>query len=309
MTADDKTNTTGRSVHQSVKTLEDAVGTFLADFKNYAQGQKESPYGNTRLANDMHSMLGKLRAAYNAHRGEAKEIPRSPYERKVQQRTGGDGNEIEETHESYGLVQINRSSGGGRMFGSSVEHQNVFSLRILRGARLVRSTGEDFRADGRVPIVDVQLTPAQFVEMITTMNSGDGIPCTLNYVEGVKMDPTPDDAGSELRAMVDLFKDRVADVMAEMHKKDAAVDALLEQKTFTKADKAALRATIHSAVRLLDESAPFILKVFGENVEKAAAKGKLEVEAFIATALHRVGIKAIRDAGGTLLLGEGEDKK
>jgi hypothetical protein len=41
----------------------------------------------------------------------------------------------------------------------------------------------------------------------------------------------------------------------------------------------------------------------------AIEKGKLEVEAFIATALHKVGIRAIRDAGGTLLLGDGEDEK
>jgi hypothetical protein len=66
-------------------------------------------------------------------------------------------------------------------------------------------------------------------------------------------------------------------------------------------------------VSLRDEkdysSAPFVIKVFGEHVEKAAAKGKLEVEAFIATALHKVGIRAIRDAGGTLLLGDGGDEK
>jgi hypothetical protein len=82
---------------------------------------------------------------------------------------------------------------------------------------------------------------------------------------------------------------------------------LLEKKTFTKEDKKQIRGIVNDAARLLSDSAPFVIKTFGEHVEKAAAKGKLEVEAFIATALHKVGVKAIRDAGGTLLLGAGEE--
>jgi len=207
-------------------------------------------------------------------------------------------------------VQISRgSSSGQRLFGSSVMHQHVFTLRVLRGMRVATDHGERFSSDGRVPIVEVALTPAQFVEMITTMNSGEGIPCTIEHVEGVRMDRTPDDAGSELKVMSDLFKERLAGVVKELDAHDASLGTLLEKKTFTKADKEQIRSVVNAAARLLSDSAPFVVKTFGEHVEKAAAKGKLEVEAFIATALHKVGIKAIRDAGGTLLLGSGEDEK
>jgi hypothetical protein len=68
-----------------------------------------------------------------------------------------------------------------------------------------------------------------------------------------------------------------------------------------------IRSVVRAAARLLDDNAPFVIKTFGEHVEKAAAKGKLEVEAFITTALHKIGVKAVRDAGGTLLLGAGEE--
>jgi len=143
--------------------------------------------------------------------------------------------------------------------------------------------------------------------MITTMNSGEGIPCTIENVEGVRMDRTPDDAGSELKVMSDLFKERLAGVVKELNAHDEGLGVLLEKKTFTKEDKKQIRGIVNDAARLLSDSAPFVIKTFGEHVEKAAAKGKLEVEAFIATALHRVGVKAIRDAGGTLLLGAGEE--
>lgn len=310
MTADDK-NPTGRSVHQGTKTLEDAVGTFLADYEDYLVRQKASKYssGVERIAaSDLYPMFGKLKAALRAATGNAEKVPRKEYERKVKRSNYRD--EIEETHESYGLVQISRgSSSGQRLFGSSVVHQNIFTLRILRGMRQATESGEHFRSDGRVPIVEVAMTPAQFVEMITTMNSGEGIPCTIEHVEGVRMDHTPDDAGSELKVMSDLFKERLATVVKELDAHDAALETLLEKKTFTKEDKKQIRSAVNTAARLLSDSAPFVIKVFGEHVEKAAAKGKLEVEAFIATALHKVGIKAIRDAGGTLLLSDGEEKK
>jgi hypothetical protein len=304
-------NKTGRSVHQGIKTLEDAVGTFLADYEDYLVRQKAGKYssGVERIAaSDLYPMFGKLRAAFEASTGNAKRVPRKEYERKVQKSYRGD--EIAETHESYGLVQISRgSSSGQRLFGSSVIHQHVFTLRILRGMRQATDTGEHFRSDGRVPIVEIAMTPAQFVEMITTQNSGEGVPCTIEHVEGVRMDHTPDDAGSELKVMSDLFKERLAGVVKELDAHDASLGTLLEKKTFTKADKEQIRSAVHTAARLLSDSAPFVIKVFGEHVEKAAAKGKLEVEAFIATALHKVGIRAIRDAGGTLLLSDGEDEK
>lgn len=297
-------NPTGRSVHQSIKTLEDAVGTFLADYDDYRARQKDSRYP----ASDLAPMFHKLKAAFQAATGNSEKIPRKDYERKTQRSYHGD--EIEETHESYGLVHISRvSSTPVRLFGSSVEHQNYFSLRIMRGKRIATDHGERFWSDGRVPIVEVALTPAQFVEMITTMNGGEGIPCTIEHVDGVRMDRTPDDAGSELRVMSDLFKERLATVVKELDAHDQGLAELLEKKTFTKEDKKQIRSAVNTAARFLNDSAPFVIKVFGEHVEKAAAKGKLEVEAFIATALHKVGIKAIRDAGGTLLLGAGEDEK
>lgn len=307
---DNETNATGRSVHQSIKTLEDAVGTFLADWDDYRARRKfgKGGGGEERIAaSDLSPMFRKLKAAHDASTGNAKKVPRKEYERKVRQDNCRD--EIEETHESYGLVQFARDySSGQRLFGSSVVHQNIFSLHILRGKRCATDSGERFYSDGRVPIVEVVMTPAQFVEMITTMNSGDGIPCTIKSVEGVRMDYTPDDSGSELKVMSDLFKERLAKTVKDLAEHDAALGSLLDKKTFTKADKDQIRGTVHAAFRLLDDSAPFVVKVFGEHVEKMAAKGKLEVEAFIATALHRVGIRAIHDAGGTLLLGTGEEE-
>ncbi len=305
-----KKNTTGRSVHQSVKPLEDAVASFITDIDARLEQQMRSEKAKDGRSGwysikDVGVPLEKLRAAYLACRGEAPEVPRKPYERKVQRDNVRDV-ELEETHESYGLAQISRVSGNARLFGSSVRHQHFFRFRIHRARRVATPHGEHFYTDHRVPIIEVSLSPAQFVELITTMNIGDGIPCTINEVEGVHMDPTPDDAGSELKLMVEMFEDRIVETVDKLREHDDSLHVLLNKKSFTKEDKAKIHGIVHTARRLLDDSAPFILKVFGEHAEKMVAKGKLEVESFITLALQKAGIKAIRDSGGNLLLGSGD---
>lgn len=121
------------------------------------------------------------------------------------------------------------------------------------------------------------------------------------------MDSVPPDAGSELKVMADTFKHKISRAMAAMHEQEALLATLLQKKTLTSDDKKTIASAIREAVRLLDDAAPFILQTFGENVEKMVAKGRLEVESFIQLALHRVGIKAVHDSNGVLLLGTGQE--
>lgn len=298
---------TGRSVHQNVKTLEEAVATFIADVENRLDERKKSTNTGWYPLTDVERYLDQLKASYAAHRGEAPEVPRKDYERTVQRSVTG-RDEVVEKHESYGLVSINRVSGFRRLFGSSIRHQHFFSIRVMRGQRQAGEWGEHFRTDGRVPIVSFDLSPAQFVELITTQNIGEGVPCTITDVEGVRMDPTPDDAGSELKMMKEQFEARFTDTVASMGKKLKEVDALLEKKSLTKDDKVAIRSILNAGYRMMSDSAPHTLKIFGEHTEKMIAKGKLEVESFIMLAIQKAGIKSIKDSDGRLVLGDGDDE-
>lgn len=286
--------------------LEESVATFIADVEEQLDRQeKDTGHRSHYNLSNIAGPLRKLRAAYQASTGTAPSVPRNPYERKV--RTGaGRENEIEETHESYGLIQINRTqSSGARLFGSSVRHGNYFRLSIFHGKRVMTPFGEHFWEDGRVPIVDVYLSPAQFVEMITAQNIGSGSPCTLSSIGGVPMDPVPDGAGSEIKLTVEMFRERLDETIAKLRTHDRDLHKILEKKTFTKDDKKSIADIVHAARRLMDDSAPYAMKMMGEHTEKLVAKGKMELDSFIQLAINRAGIKAIRDGGGTLILGEG----
>ncbi len=298
----------GRSVHQSIKTLEEAVATFIADMEERLDKmEKDKEHRSWYSLKDVSMPMRKLRAAYEAHTGQAPEVPRAPYERAVKR--DGQESEITETHESYGLVHISRVQGYRRLFGSSVRQQNYFTLRILRGRRVMTTHGEHYWDDHRVPIVEIALSPAQFVEMITSQNLGSGVPCTLLDVEGVPMDQTPDDAGSEIKLIAEMFEDTLVELVDKLREHDKNLGKLLEKKSFNKEDKEQIHGIVHAMRRHIDENAPFVLKMMGEHTEKLMAKGKMEIDAFIQLALTRAGIKSIRDNGGNLVLGDGDGKR
>lgn len=322
---DDKpkpTNPTGRSVHRNQKTLEAAVEGFIADVEATIASKRDLKRKGQDSAASWITLeaviapMYKLQAALDEFRGEARPVPRKPYERTTVKREVH-GKEITESHESYGMVGIHRVSGGGvrghRLFGSAVEHGHFFMLRIMRAKRVVAEFGEQFYSDGRVPIVEIALTAAQFAEMITTLNVGDGVPCTITDVEGVSMDSVPDDAGSELRRFHDDFKEHLTDIVDKLVVAEKTVEEVLAKKSITVADKDVIRRTVHTAVRVLNDHAPFVLKQFSESTEKMIAKGKTEIESFVNLVFQRAGIKAISAAGGIVdaksLLGDGEKKE
>lgn len=241
----------------------------------------------------------QLRAAVEAEDGvDAPE--RQSYARTRTEGLGHD-RETTERHESYGMIQLTRSHGGGRHFGSQIEHGTSFHFIVSRGERQTSSWGERFRAQGRgADIVDFTMTPAQFVDLIGAVGVGGGVPCTLRRVMGVPMDPVPLDAGSEMETAHDELLEAMKQVIERVRGLERELDGTFAK--LTKKDREAAMATVVKLRRFVDDELPFAAKLFGEHKEHAVAKGRAEIDAFIGLALRHAGIKAIRDAGGVLQL-------
>ncbi len=282
----------------SMRTLEEAVARFLKDYETV----KRVP-GFSRKVPDMgavDSLVPQLEAAYTNHMGTTEGPPRGGYSAEPADSPGERG--IKETHESYGMIGISRVAGWSRLFGSHVRHQHFFSMTIRRASRMSSGFGERFFATGRMPIIEVKLSPAQFVELITSMNQGDGVPCTIDSVDGIRMESVPE-SDSEVARISDSFKDEVREVVTTIRESQKGLEEILAKPTISKKDREVIREAHHRALRLLTDSTPFVAKMVQEGVEKLVAKGKLEVEAFLSLAIQRAGIKAIKDSGGNLLFG------
>lgn len=200
---------------------------------------------------------------------------------------------FEEEHPSYGLISLSRVSGTKTLFGSDVEPMAFIRLEIKNGVRGTNNLGlEYYRALRNHPIVSVDLSHAQFAELITTMNSGDGVPCTIARLGHTPVE-SPPMAKSEGRRLREAFLEDVKGTIAALKSSRGVIREMLGKKTLNRSDKAAIDRAITDVIRVFDDRAPFILGLFQEAMEKMAQKTKTEVEAFAQHALTRAGIHSV----------------
>lgn len=83
-------------------------------------------------------------------------------------------------HKSWGMVGLARTYGAEReLFGSDVTNHNTIKLTI-KHAQKHRELGRDWTMGDDI-LCEVELSALQFAELLTNMNVGDGVPCTIRY--------------------------------------------------------------------------------------------------------------------------------
>jgi len=215
-------------------------------------------------------------------------------------------------HPSFGVIGISRIHGErGGFFGSHVKkHHDFISLRISN-ASYRHELGKDWiRADGMLPIIEVELTPAQFAAMLTTMNVGDGVPCTIKFRDGKPTEPVPDDYGAEHERVVEEFRQKIEAKRAEVQPRLARVRELLTKKgTLRVAEKEEILDLVEGLFRDFSRgNADFILEQFERSAEKVVTEAKALVDEFITSTAARLGMKALKERfSAAPMLGDGEE--
>jgi len=151
----------------------------------------------------------------------------------------------------------------------------------MPAVRLPRRTfSDDWYHGGGRQFIEVALTFAQWAEFISTLNVGEGIPCTVNYFNGVTM-PYITPMESKTDEFTAEMREDLAEALASME------EALTEAKTKKQ------REAIEKAIRTLKSGTPFVAKQFEEHVEERLTKAKTEAEAYFGMMVHRAGITAL----------------
>jgi hypothetical protein len=207
-------------------------------------------------------------------------------------------------HESYGMVGFSRISGqSGPMFGSSLPDQGSFiRLRVTR-ARRTHSLGRDWYHGSAKTMLELDLSASQFAELITSMNMGAGVPCTLRFCEGRPMDPCPEEK-LEAEQVREDFKEKTAQVARNMTESKSRIDEILAKKTLTKADREEVEKLLGLVIQDVRSNMPFWLDQFHEATGKIVSAAKAEVDAFMTHALMQAGQKALAEGASKNLLTE-----
>lgn len=203
-------------------------------------------------------------------------------------------NEIVDRHESYGMIGFSRIYGGGkrRLFGSSLrDHGSSMILRIHTAHRK-HGLSED-RAFADDTLIEIELSSAQFATLLTTLNVGDGVPCTLKRFNGKKLEDPPDEE-IEVDRIRNGFVDRLSRFRRYVGDHRRRAEALHKQGKATKGVIKEFVSILEQIEQEVDSNMPFVLDQFQEATERVVTTAKAEVEAFVTGVVERTGLEELK---------------
>lgn len=188
--------------------------------------------------------------------------------------------EPKQTHPSYGMIQICRITGGKRpLFGSSIVHGESIRIRVST-ASLQRDLHRDWIYD-ESQIVEIELSPVQYAEMLTHMNT-QGVPCTILRREGKGIPECPYVDKKDM--FKNEFRDKVSRIAECMENMGKAIDELKSAKSIKKSDMERIAGMFANVRQDIVSNMPFAADQFNEHMERATTEAKGEIEAFM---LHK----------------------
>jgi hypothetical protein len=201
----------------------------------------------------------------------------------------------EEEHPSYGAITISRVTSGRAepLFGSSIKHSTFIRLRIHKSSlRRNLNTDRHFAGDH---IVEVDLSPAQFAEAITSHGLGSGTPCTIRSIHG-KQVPSPTIVSKQEQFAAE-FADDVKKVGTKLDNVIAEMQKFCEQPNFGKRERQEFLKRLENIRMEISSNMPFVAEQFTEQMHQTVHEAKSEVEAFVSMKIHDAGLQALTNQG------------
>jgi hypothetical protein len=196
-------------------------------------------------------------------------------------------------HESFGQIQFSRVSGHADFYGSELEQQNFITMEV-KNSELQRDLTQDRYFAFGVPLIKIRMTSGQFSEMITSMNMGSGVCCTIERLNGFKVEELPiQESRKEL--VHRKFEDRMkvfADSIRE--NKNKAKD-IVKKKSLSKQDIHDLSMQLDWLTSEIESNIPFFTKCFQETMDEMVFEAKTEVENAIMHKITTLGLNELHN--------------
>ena len=209
--------------------------------------------------------------------------------------------EFKEKHPSFGMIGFSRVSNTSRrnlLFGSPLDrHHETIVMRVKTAERNHHFNRDWFR--GCQQLIEVEMSPMQFAQLLTTMNFGDGVPCTIRYTaDNGMIGPVPDDYIPEQVMILEDVKRKADDLVGSMSERRRQLKNLLSKKNINKSDREEIARLSESLFRWLEEHIPFAFKSFEESAEKVVTAAKAQVEEFTFAVLVKAGMEKLKEKFG-----------
>lgn len=210
-------------------------------------------------------------------------------------------------HPSYGTAQFTRVSGTtGRLFGSAVKRHGTTIRLTIHPASYRHDLGRDWIHGSLDAIVEVEMSASQFAELLTTLNVGSGVPCTIrrrmrdNGRQELIDDPP--DPEVEVERVRHYFRESMDELAERLAKVTDKINQTISKKSVAKKDREEIRKLIGLLHQQVRSNFPFVADAFQEVMDKVVAGAKAEVDAFITHMATVTGLKALREHNADALI-------
>lgn len=208
----------------------------------------------------------------------------------VEVRKGHGPGDTTETHPAYAQIGAGRVSGQTNLYGSDFTHHHYVCIRI-KGSVLHRGLSNDW-PHAREEYIEVAMSEAQWATFVSTMNSGEGVQCTLERRNGVMIDGIEHPPSRKHQ-----FTKEMAEHLQEVKDRVKKLEDQINDSKMPAGTKKELLNNVHHVRMGLGSNLKFVGDMFGEHMEKTTEKAKIEVNAFMESRIHRAGLAALQGAG------------
>lgn len=202
-----------------------------------------------------------------------------------------------EKHPSYVMVGFSRRQGNpGRLFGSALPHHQTYITLSVTTATQVTRNGEAMYFGGMPPgqLLEVDLSPVQFAELLTSMNVGTGVPGTLRCIQNVSVEKPPSQEGTDVENIRAEFKTRLKEVSEKLKEGRVRAREILEKKSaLTKSEKEEIEAILRTTDKILLDYGPYLVDLFQEATSRVVTAAKSEIDSFVTHNVIAEGIKSL----------------
>lgn len=193
-------------------------------------------------------------------------------------------------HPAFGMIRFSRITGNSNFFGSPLTHDHFINLEVKQGS-VKTDLGQDWYGD-EGSVLRLRMTSTQFSELITSLNYGIGVPCTLEYIKGEKVEPLPEPINTKDLAEKE-FDTNMTEFIESLERSSKKADELIKKKSLSKNDQEELSWVLKKALQMVKSNIPFYEEQFKRRTDKLVSDAKHEIENAISHKVMAAGLQSL----------------
>lgn len=196
-------------------------------------------------------------------------------------------------HPAFGQIQFIRTNSNNTSFYGSESTQDHYISMEVNHSEIHRDLTQD-RYYNIDQILRIRMSSGQFAEMLTSMNCGSGVPCTIERIQGKKIGELPMQE-SRKEFVHRKFDDRMKIFGDTIRESQNKAKELIKKKTLSKEDMHQLQMHIEWLTSEVERNIPFFVKCFQETMDEVVFEAKTEVENAIQHKINILGLSALHE--------------